>query len=128
MEPMEARVAPDLEDRTTMPPRRVDPPAGSSAEHSDLDAIRSLLAASGEAASPLELRRWVEHAEAWYIARTLRALRGNRSAAARALGIGRRTLYAKMQKLGIEANWSPGTPPRPRVAPDRPASDGRFGV
>lgn len=77
----------------------------------DLEAIQALLNASGDANQPLELRRWLEQAEAWYIARTLRALKGNRSAAARALGIGRRTLYAKMQKLGIEASWSPGSRP-----------------
>jgi DNA-binding NtrC family response regulator len=73
----------------------------------DFEAIQALLDASGEADEPLDLRLWLEQAEAWYIARTLRALKGNRSAAARALGIGRRTLYAKMQKLGIEASWSP---------------------
>lgn len=78
----------------------------------DLEAIQTLLDASGEANQPLELRKWLEQAEAWYIARTLRALKGNRSAAARALGIGRRTLYAKMQKLGIEANWVTGSRPR----------------
>ena len=78
----------------------------------DLEAIQALLHSSGEAEQPLELRKWLEQAEAWYIARTLRALKGNRSAAARALGIGRRTLYAKMQKLGIEASWVPSNEPR----------------
>lgn len=77
----------------------------------DLEAIQALLDAGGDADQPLELRKWLEQAEAWYIARTLRALKGNRSAAARALGIGRRTLYAKMQKLGIEASWSSGLRP-----------------
>ena len=76
----------------------------------DSEAIRFLVAAGGEATQPLELRRWVELAEAWYITRTLRAVRGNRSEAARVLGIGRRTLYAKMQKLGIEASWRLNTP------------------
>jgi len=75
---------------------------------SDLEAVEALLRASGAPSDPLELREWLELAEAWYIARTLRALRGNRSAAARVLGIGRRTLYAKMRKLGIEASWQPG--------------------
>jgi DNA-binding NtrC family response regulator len=113
IEPMEAVEAVDLDNGLAMLPRRVEPRAGSGSDPSDLEAIRSLLAASGDAESPLELRRWLDHAEAWYIARTLRALRGNRSAAARALGIGRRTLYAKMQKLGIEASWGPGTHPWP---------------
>jgi DNA-binding NtrC family response regulator len=51
------------------------------------------------------LKVWIEHAEAWQIACALKNCRGNRSAAARALGIGRRTLYAKMKKLGIAASW-----------------------
>ena len=55
--------------------------------------------------SPLTLRRWRELAEAWRISQALRSCGGNRSAAARELGIGRRTLYAKMEKLGIEARW-----------------------
>jgi DNA-binding NtrC family response regulator len=53
----------------------------------------------------LTLRAWVDLAEAWRILDTLRHCRGNRSAAARALGIGRRTLYTKMEKLGIAASW-----------------------
>jgi DNA-binding NtrC family response regulator len=51
------------------------------------------------------LRHWLDLAESWKIAQTLRACRGNRSAAARQLGIGRRTLYAKMEKLGITPTW-----------------------
>ena len=82
------------------------PAAESTSPQADLDAVQTLLDASGDPATPLEIRRWLDLAEAWYIARTLRAVRGNRSEAARVLGIGRRTLYAKMQKLGIEASWS----------------------
>lgn len=63
------------------------------------------------------LRDWVELAEAWRIAHALRDSRGNRSAAARALGIGRRTLYSKMEKLGIEPSWGF----RKEVAPAPPA-------
>jgi DNA-binding NtrC family response regulator len=58
----------------------------------------------GRAAVPL--REWVALAEAWRIAQALRETRGNRSAAARTLGIGRRTLYSKMEKLGLEATWN----------------------
>jgi hypothetical protein len=58
--------------------------------------------ADGESQS---LRSWLEFAEAWQITRALGRCRGNRSATARALGIGRRTLYAKMDKLGITATW-----------------------
>ena len=55
--------------------------------------------------APSSLRAWLDLAEAWKITRTLRECRGNRSAAARALGIGRRTLYAKMEKLEITPSW-----------------------
>ena len=54
---------------------------------------------------PLPLREWVALAEGWRIAQALRDARGNRSAAARALGIGRRTLYAKIEKLGLTPVW-----------------------
>ena len=55
---------------------------------------------------PLSLKDWVALAEAWHIASALRASHGNRSAAARALGIGRRTLYAKMEKLSLTPVWA----------------------
>jgi hypothetical protein len=58
---------------------------------------------------PIPLRDWVELAEAWRIAQALRETRGNRSAAARRLGIGRRTLYTKMEKLGLTPVWLVGT-------------------
>lgn len=50
------------------------------------------------AGHPSDLRTWVRLAERWRIADELRRCGGNRSAAARALGIGRRTLYAKLGK------------------------------
>jgi len=53
------------------------------------------------------LRAWLDRAEAWRILDALREAGGNRSAAARALGIGRRTLYTKMEKLGIHPSWEP---------------------
>lgn len=59
-------------------------------------------AAARQGKKPLTLREFVELAEAWRIMHALRRCRGNRSAAARQLGIGRRTLYTKMEKLGIE--------------------------
>lgn len=64
---------------------------------------------------PLKLREWVDLAETWRITTALREHRGNRSAAARALGIGRRTLYSKMERLGIAPTWgltAPGGTPR----------------
>ena len=59
--------------------------------------------ANGGAALPL--RDWLALAEAWRIAQALRDARGNRSAAARTLGIGRRTLYTKINKLGLVPAW-----------------------
>jgi DNA-binding NtrC family response regulator len=52
------------------------------------------------------LRAWTDLAEAWRISQVLGECNGNRSAAARKLGIGRRTLYAKMDKLGITSSWN----------------------
>ncbi len=66
------------------------------------DLERSARGANGEA---LPLRDWVAMAEAWRIAQALRENRGNRSAAARALGIGRRTLYSKIERLGLAPLW-----------------------
>ena len=84
-----------------------------AATNSDLRLARLFeeIAASGPAAGP-SLRLWLDAAEAWRIREALVAARGNRSAAARALGIGRRTLYAKMEKHGIRPIWAsrePGT-------------------
>ena len=83
----------------------IDP--GLSSSHIDLDEFRRFLdhAANFGTEESLSLRPWLQIAEAWRITQALRRCRGNRSAAARALGIGRRTLYAKMEKLGITANW-----------------------
>lgn len=61
--------------------------------------------ASATGGSP-SLREWLDLAETWRITRALRDCKGNRSAAARNLGIGRRTLYAKMDKLGIVPSWT----------------------
>ena len=58
----------------------------------------------------LALREWLSLAEAWRIAQALREHRGNRAATARALGIGRRTLYTKMEKLGLVPSWSVSAP------------------
>lgn len=48
----------------------------------------------------LTLDEWRELTESWRIARALQETRGNRAAAARALRIGRRTLYSKLRRLG----------------------------
>jgi len=87
------------------------PVAGSSATPARVpldtaleDLYRRSLDADG--AGALKLRDWVRRAEAWRIVQALRECRGNRSAAARSLGIGRRTLYSKMEKLGLGPAWS----------------------
>lgn len=59
-----------------------------------------------EGDGPRSLRAWIDLAEAWRITQVLRACKGNRSAAARELGIGRRTLYSKMEKLEITPTWT----------------------
>ena len=79
--------------------------AGGSLDEPGLGEIERR-ARRGNGGEGLPLRDWVALAEAWRIAQALREARGNRSAAARALGIGRRTLYSKMEKLGLEPSWS----------------------
>jgi hypothetical protein len=88
---------------------------------------------------PMPLKEWIALAEAWRITQALRETRGNRSAAARALGIGRRTLYSKMEKLGLTPVWlvpdagrssaaantsqsEPTSKIRPHSRPERPRS------
>jgi DNA-binding NtrC family response regulator len=68
--------------------------------HSENGGLRSTADGKGKT-----LKAWVDLAETYRIIQVLRECRGNRSAAARVLGIGRRTLYAKMDKLGISAAW-----------------------
>jgi DNA-binding NtrC family response regulator len=66
--------------------------------------------ARGANGGSLPLRDWLALAEAWRIAQALREARGNRSAAARRLGIGRRTLYTKIAKLGLIPAWRVSRP------------------
>ncbi len=49
---------------------------------------------------PPSLGGFLAAAEAWLIVRALAEAGGNRSAAARRLGIGRRTLYTKLARIG----------------------------
>jgi DNA-binding NtrC family response regulator len=49
----------------------------------------------------LSLSEWVRHAEAWRIRLELRMCGGDKSAAARRLGIPRRSLYHRMHLLGL---------------------------
>ncbi|HPG25540.1 MAG TPA: helix-turn-helix domain-containing protein [Myxococcota bacterium] len=67
--------------------------------------VREAAVAGHSDDAPQSLKAWLDLAEAYRITQALRECRGNRSAAARVLGIGRRTLYAKMDKLGITATW-----------------------
>ena len=84
---------------------RDDASAGDASLDALLAEVYRQAAASGGAPT---LRAWLERAEAWRILDALREARGNRSAAARALGIGRRTLYAKMKRFGIQPAWAAG--------------------
>jgi DNA-binding NtrC family response regulator len=96
-------------------PARISNGASLDPDLSGLFAeVERKLAAAGER---LTLRSWMDLAESWRILEALRQCRGNRSAAARALGIGRRTLYTKMEKLGIQPSWgsSNGAGPAPRA-------------
>jgi DNA-binding NtrC family response regulator len=63
-------------------------------------------AATQNGGSAPKLRDWVNLAEAWRISHALRQCGGNRTAAAQLLGIGRRTLYSKMEKLEIVPRFS----------------------
>lgn len=75
---------------------------------SDAPVAEVALDELAKSADGMPLRDFLAIAEAWRIARALRDHRGNRSAAARALGIGRRTLYTKMEKLGLVPTWTVG--------------------
>jgi DNA-binding NtrC family response regulator len=67
--------------------------------------VRESVSIGNTGERPETLKAWIDLAEAYRITQALRECSGNRSAAARLLGIGRRTLYAKMDKLGITATW-----------------------
>ena len=73
----------------------------ASAAHDHLEEFTRFVRATPQAASSQTLKAWLDLAEAYRITEALKECRGNRSAAARLLGIGRRTLYAKMSKLEI---------------------------
>ena len=79
---------------------------GSGPAHDEFARfLRHSEALAEDGRDPRSLRAWLDLAEAWRITQALRDCKGNRSAAARLLGIGRRTLYAKMDKLGITPSW-----------------------
>lgn len=67
--------------------------------------VQGTVGVSTDDKRPETLRAWLDLAEAYRITEALQECNGNRSAAARLLGIGRRTLYAKMEKLGITPRW-----------------------
>ena len=80
---------------------------------------RAVIVAEGERVTPVDLpeslraaaalerrrtrRPTLAEMEAEYIAETLKAMRGNKSAAARALGISRKNLYEKIARYRLEA-------------------------
>ena len=87
------------------PNRTDDGPIHDSAANSLFAELHHRAATNG---GRLTLRAWLDQAETWRILHALREAGGNRSAAARSLGIGRRTLYTKMEKLGIHPAWETG--------------------
>ena len=97
-------------------PVRITPARPVAPAHAPTPSLDTLMeqflqgVAARNGGSPPPLRDWVDLAEAWRIARALRRAGGNRSAAARELGIGRRTLYTKMEKLGLVPTWTLGAP------------------
>ena len=91
-----------------MPQMELPPQDGPSMpEHMNEFArfVQNAVATEAGDKRPETLRAWLDLAEAYRITEALQECNGNRSAAARLLGIGRRTLYAKMDKLGITASW-----------------------
>ena len=81
--------------------------ARNEIEGTERERLEQLLEALYETAVALEgrpslsLDEWLRHAEAWRIRLALRLEGGERSAAARRLGIPRRSLYHRMQLLGV---------------------------
>lgn len=87
-------------------PSELTPPLPTHQPRQDLERFLQHAEALMEPDPPSSLRAWTDLAEAWRITQVLAECKGNRSAAARQLGIGRRTLYAKMDKLGITPSWN----------------------
>jgi len=74
----------------------------------EVDAIiGKLRLRAAERGRPLTLRAWLEEAEAWMILDAIEKAGGNHTRAARALGIGRRTIYARKKRLGIGGDAEP---------------------
>lgn len=81
--------------------------------------VEALLAKFPELANAelrgVTLDSWLEAAEAWRIAKAFEQAGGHRTEAARALGISRRTLYSRMEKLGIDPSRNNGQVPALRT-------------
>lgn len=71
------------------------------------DRLEQLFEALYEKAVALEgrpsltLAEWLRHAESWRIRLALEHCGGDRTAAARRLGVPRRSLYYRMQQVGV---------------------------
>ncbi len=90
-------------------------PEGTS--HPSARAGTSAQAFEGwEQGPPAELKRALEGPERWLVRRALERHGGNRSAAARALGINRTTLFNKMRKFALLSfpTGASAPPPAPR--------------
>ena len=88
--------------------RTARPVKSSDRISAEVDALLATFPRADARLHRLTLRAWLEAAEAWRIAEALERARGNRTKAARALGISRRTLYGRMEKLGIDPSRDGG--------------------
>jgi len=74
----------------------------------EVDALLAKLRLrAAEQGRSLTLRTWLEDAEAWMILDAIERAGGNHTRAARALGIGRRTIYTRKKRLGIGGDAEP---------------------
>jgi DNA-binding NtrC family response regulator len=74
------------------------------AERDRLEQLFEVLyeqAVAREGHATLSLDDWVRHAERWRIQLAIEHCGGDRSAAARRLGVPRRSLYYRMQQVGL---------------------------
>jgi transcriptional regulator of acetoin/glycerol metabolism len=84
--------------------------AGEVIDVGDLpDGLRAVPAAPSVDDDDLSLHGAVARLEKQLILRALERAKGNRSAAARLLGIGRPQLYAKLEEHGLSGSRSEGT-------------------
>jgi len=75
-------------------------------KHLPLELCKAAVSESFQTAPPFSLDLTLEDLEREYILRTLKKLKGNRTVAAKKLGISRSTLFEKLKRYGAETKWS----------------------